>query len=242
MRKKISLGEWFSYFKINFLLDYAIELGVFLIGFLIAIFAFGTGDATKMFPLGVCGALGAIAVTVIFTSIMSFSQQFNVAVTMGCTRKSFLGAYLGTTTVFMIVEFFTAYLLYQLERLVYTAAFPAKEFVDGPEMFFRPGILIFCLIATIVIKFFSGMLVLRFGRMGFFVLWIGYMALCLGFSSICAKASHEPNGYCARFLDALIGVFKSFNGLGIYFLGYAILIILFVVFAVLQLRQEVRTL
>lgn len=241
MRKKISIGEWFSYFKMNFVIDYAIEVGLFVAGFLIALFVFGKGNAEKMFPLGVSLALVSVAITVVFTSVMMFSQQFNVAVAMGCTRKNFLGAYLGTTTVFMVVELLTAYLMYYFERLVYAAAFPTKGFVDAPEIFFKPGVIVFCLIAAVIIKFFSGELVLHFGKTGFIVLWLSYMGLCFGMSNLCTNASREPDGLCARILDTLIWLVQSFYGLGAYILGYAVLIILFGVFGAMQLRQEVRS-
>ena len=244
MEKRNSVLDWFKYFKNNFLLDACAGLIAFAIGMIISIIMWKTGVMEWGVPFGTGFMTGAFLMMALFASMMSFSQQFNIAVAMGCSRRRFLSAFFGTTAVFSVVELLMLWVLYHLEMFVYRCFIPAQEGNDveasiGEVLDLK--IVLTILVAAIVFKFVSGMIALHFGRPGFYVVWFGYMILIFGAGNIATRAADNPDGICAEIMRKVCEILTFWNGLGSYLVIYAVLAILLLVFGRMQLRQEVRS-
>ena len=104
MEKRTSVLDWFKYFNNNFLLDACAGLIAFAIGMIISIIMWKTGVMEWGVPFGTGFMTGAFLMMALFASMMSFSQQFNIAVAMGCSRRRFLSAFFGTTAVLGVIS------------------------------------------------------------------------------------------------------------------------------------------
>ncbi len=243
MKKSNFVVAWFRYFKGNLLVDLCVELISFVIGLVVGIILLGAFGENEGFPFGTVFAAGAFFIMALFASMMYYSQKFNIATAMGCTRKRFLGAFLGTTAVFSMAEMILLWILYHVEMFIYGVIVPRQ---DGSEIvlelgFLTPQILFTILAAVVILKFVSGMVVLHFGRIGFYVMWFGYIILCLGGSSIVSHAADNPDGLSVKLVTGLAEIFTYNNGLGAYLAVYIVFAILFLVFGMMQLREEVRS-
>ena len=240
MKKRNSVMDCFLYFKMNFLLDVMVELILFAVGFGVGVVLCMAYGAEERFPFGVMFAAIGLVMMTLFSAMQSFSQQFNVAIAMGCTRKRFLLAFLGTTAVFTAGEFLFLWILYHLEQGLYGIWMPAQSVVEAGGVL-KPAIVLLVLLAAIVLRFVGGMIVLRFGRMGFYVVWFGYMILCIGGGNMATHVAEVPDGLLARIFQALADILMYHDWLGAYLIGYGLIGILFVIFSALQLHQEVRS-
>ena len=244
MEKRNSVLDWFKYFRRNFQMDACAGLIAFAIGLIISIVMWKAGAMKEGVPFGTGFMVGALVMMALFASMMSFGQQFNIAVAMGCSRRRFLVAFFGTTAVYSVLELLIVWLLYHLEMLIYRCLIPGQEGSDveasiGSVIDLK--IVFTILVAAIVLKFVSGMITLRFGRTGFYVVWFGYMILLFGAGNIVTRAADSPDGACAEIVRTATEILTFRNGLGTYLVVYVILAILLLVFGRMQLRQEVRS-
>lgn len=244
MEKRNSVLDWFKYFRRNFQMDVCAGLIAFVIGLIISGVMWKTGVMDEGFPFGTLFMAVTFIMMILFASMMSFNQQFNIAVTMGCSRKRFLLAFFGTTVVFSVLELLIVWILYHLEMFGYRCLIPGQAASDvGASIgsVIDPKVVFTILVAAVVLKFVTGMATLRFGRTGFYVIWFGYMILSFGAGNIATRAADSPDGVCADIVRAVIEILTYRNGLGTYLVVYVILAILLLVFGRMQLRQEVRS-
>lgn len=241
MEKINSALKYFGYFKNNFLTDFLTEAAGFLIGFLVAFFVLARVEEEEMLMFGSLMAVVALMIGAIFSGMILFQQRFNVAIAMGCTRKRFLGWYLLTSFVFLAIEMLVLSLLYFFEKSLYIFSFPGKKLVCTMDWLFQPKVIIFVILAVVVIKLFTGVFALRYGTIGLIILWGVYMAGCIAFSRICNVAHKKPEGACAVIIDKVAAMIQGMNGMGAAIFGYAVLAIVFLIFARLELKQEIRS-
>ena len=244
MEKRNSVLDWFKYFRRNFQMDACAGLIAFVIGLIISGVMWKTGVMDEGFPFGTLFMAGTFIMMILFASIMSFNQQFNIAVAMGCSRKRFLVAFFGTTAVYSVLELLIVWILYHLEMFGYRCLIPGQAAGDVEASIgsvIDPKAVFTILVAAVVLKFVTGMSTLRFGRTGFYVIWFGYMILSFGAGNIATRAADSPDGVCADIVRTVIEILTYRNGLGTYLVVYAILAILLLVFGRMQLRQEVRS-
>lgn len=233
--------KYFGYFKVNFLVDILAELGGFLLGVILAFFVKARIEEESLVLLGSMLAAIVLVVVCMFDGMVLYYQKFNVAVAMGCTRKKFLEQYFLTSAVFMGIDVLVLYLLNQIEKSLYASVFPAKELEGMIDWLFRPRIILLFILAGVVVKFFTGMVVLRFGKIGFFAMWGVYMVGCLSLSRIGEMVAKHPDGKLAGFIYEVIRIANGMNGMGGYILGYAILAVVLLVFVRMAMKQEVRS-
>ena len=229
-----------GYFKNNFFVDFGLETAAFFIGAVIAVICMGKDAGTTIVPMGSILAIGTMVMTAIFSGCFTFMQQFNLAVAMGCTRRKFLTGYLFTASVFTIAQLVFLYVANKLEISFYTGLYPASKLVGDIGVIFYPKLLVLLVLIFTVFRFFTGMIVLHFGKTGFFVLWGAYMLICVGGSRVSIMMERRPDGLCADFVNAVMHAWQSSTNNMRYIIGYVIVFILFLFTILMARRQEVK--
>lgn len=123
--------------------------------------------------------------TVIFMCIFCFAslfisfgggttRLFNLSVTMGGTRKSFI---ISVWTI-SVIKYETVFLLGFIMHKIQHAVLPGKEFANI-NFLFEPDICIILAFMLASVELVMGSLVLRFGLKSYWILWGIYMILTL---------------------------------------------------------------
>ena len=241
MNKRIkAVTNAFSYFKDNLILDLFLELVGFVVGIFLFLIIFWKEKPDTAFPLGTLMAGIIFAICTFLTGMVGFVRQFNVAVGMGCVRKKFLQAYLGTTIAFLVIDALVLLLYYCIEKAWYLGMFPELVWKLTDKLSISPVKVILILLVILVIKFGSGMIVLHFGNKGMIGCWILYLASSLGVSRVAEILSENPNGILSRIVYGVVDLFHGFGANAGYILGYLICMILFVISIRACLKEEVR--
>lgn len=159
----------------------AIMAGGFLVGVAIVsavALYFGDGKEEGIFQLGVILALVITVFLQGFGTIFSFLGEFNLAISMGQTRKSFVWAYEAVSVIQIVVMAAVAFLMGFVENGIYRVILPkAYMEVDIVANVFRLRYLIPGIFAIAVIEMFLQALLLRYGRRAFWGVWVAWMLL-----------------------------------------------------------------
>lgn len=170
--------------------------GILLVVFCIIIFA-GAGEG-----YGKLGALLALVfgiILVFFGGIFSVQGEFNVAISMGKTRKYFVPArYLGLV-LNVLVMLAVVMLINWLEGIIYPAICPQEvcEFSIDP-LLHNVGALIGIIFGAPVLILLFGALWMRFSAKFFWVLWALWMVLFVGGPRFMSAISKNPDSIPAR--------------------------------------------
>lgn len=116
----------------------------------------------------------------IFINCFGFIPEFNIAVSMGETRKRFVWSYYCFSIIEMLLIIGLGFMIGKIEKIIISLCYPQQECI---ELFWN-HINIFMIVVMIVI--FSGVellvsaFLLRFDRKAFWILWCIWMIGCLG--------------------------------------------------------------
>ena len=154
----------------------AVQLGVFLCGvILVSVIMNVDEDPGAWFCMGTLLGFIALVIIILFCYGFGYAQEFSVALSMGCTRTAFMGAYALRTVLQLLAGYGLLLLLYRLELAVYPLLFAPY----GNELRFsfltdwRWIVPIFA--GLVVLALFIGSLYGRYGKKGlwfFYILWI----------------------------------------------------------------------
>lgn len=112
--------------------------------------------------------------------MVSYGQQFTLAVSMSATRKAFLLDYaLKTATAFLLCYVLTL-LVWQAEQALYPILFPGFLQLLSFRFLLDLRIVLPVLLLCVVISLFTGSLYARFGKKFWVVIYIVFMACCIG--------------------------------------------------------------
>ena len=163
--------NWNSFFVLL-----AIQLGVFLLGVVMVCVIMNVDeDPGAWFCMGTLLSSISLVIITLFCYGFGYAQGFNVALSMGCTRTAFMGAYALRTALQLLASYGLLLLLYRLELAVYPLLFAPY----GNELSFsfltdwRWIVPIF--LGLVVLALFIGSLYGRYGKKGlwfFYILWI----------------------------------------------------------------------
>lgn len=148
-----------------------------LVGFLAGIaiecvIYFGDG-ANNAVPLGMFVAMFGLGMPHVIAASLYLTLEFQLAVTMGVTRKNFVRNYLSLAVPEMAAYYVLFFLIYQFEKVLWgkTLGLPMAEEVLA-IMEVMPICLATGLIGLLVIELLSGALMMRFGPKIFWVYWL----------------------------------------------------------------------
>lgn len=179
----------------------------------------------------------------VLSCIITYGTKFNLAVSMGCTRKEFFSVHWIGTILFILIEIVAVLIFGLLEtglgKIMYANTSLSEELNLLPYLM-NYKVITALLLFVPAMGIFAGSLVMKFQMKAFWALWAVWMFLFLGGAKVSELISENPDG---RLADVVSGVFAFFKGLT----GPAIVLLLLVIFAVvfgisaiLVRKQEVR--
>lgn len=114
-----------------------------------------------------------------FGITFSFVGEFNMALSMGATRKSFVGSY----ALFNMVELagleLLLFVLGKIELALISVIYPQCEIILDVTQYFQWKYLLAVIVGMTVVELFLGAVILRFGMKAFWVVWATWMFLTL---------------------------------------------------------------
>ena len=114
-----------------------------------------------------------------FGITFSFVGEFNMALSMGATRKSFVGSY----ALFNMVELagleLLLFVLGKIELALISVIYPHCEIILDVTQYFQWKYLLAVIVGMTVVELFLGAVILRFGMKAFWVVWAIWMFLTL---------------------------------------------------------------
>lgn len=114
-----------------------------------------------------------------FGITFSFIGEFNMALSMGATRKSFVGSY----ALFNMVELagleLLLFVLGKIELALISVIYPQCEIILDVTQYFQWKYLLAVIVGMTVVELFLGAAILRFGMKAFWVVWAIWMFLTL---------------------------------------------------------------
>ena len=211
-------------------------LGVIII--LIGMALLGPGEGYGM--LGSMFALLFGAIALFFGGIFSVQNEFNLAVSMGRTRKHFVPArYLILALNVVLLEVIVGFWGW-LEKVLYPALYPdamCEMSLDGLTQ--NSGLLAGIAIGTPVLIMFLGVMLMKFTAKFFWVLWVIWMFGCIGVPRIAHAVTEEPQSAAGRFGLAVIDLIESFSTAGVIGVTSVVIIVGMIVTYWLFSKQRV---
>lgn len=158
-------------------------LGITAVGYLIGlIIVFIVMNATKENSYATVGTMLAVIVFAfmnLFGISFSFMGDFNMAVSMGVTRKSFVAGYALFNLLEIAVLEVEIILFGMFEKFMLKTAFPQASMEIDLTTFFTWKYLLGAMVVFTVLEMLLGAVILRYGVKAFWVLWAIWMIVCL---------------------------------------------------------------
>lgn len=150
-----------------------------IVGMLIVSIAFAADqESTTVTAGGTFFALLIWAIVNAALGIAGYQNNFNLMVSLGCTRKDYMIAQIATVYLNMISEAVLIFLIYIIEKTMWRVIFPNKEYVKLVEYVFEHQILLAIILLVPAIRLFVGAAILRFGKIAYWLIWAVWMIGC----------------------------------------------------------------
>lgn len=155
----------------------------YLLGLVIACVQVNTVSSYYI-PVGTGTALGVSLIFQAALTLSVFARNFNLAVSMGRTRREIIGGYWGLAMAELLVLFLGFWILYGIERLLAGILFPAQEVMGDIRVLLQPKILLPVMAGIWCLEFFVGAITMKYGAKAWWSVWAVWMALCLGLPNL----------------------------------------------------------
>ena len=211
-------------------------LGVILVLIIMAVD--GTGEDYGQ--LGTLFAEMFSAIALLFGGIFAVQTDFNLAISMGKTRKYYVPArYLLLvldTTIILAIVFLTS----RIENALYPAIYPGTVCdLNAGGILNSPGVFAAIAMGVPMIVLLFGALLMRFSTKFFWVLWAFWMFLCMGGPRIASATIENPNSLPGRIGLALVEVLTGLTALKLFGIAAVIILAGLIVTFVLFKKQRV---
>lgn len=178
----------------------AISVGGGIIGVIIVLIIMaidGTGEDYGM--LGTMFAIMGGTIAIFFGSIFTVQSDFNLAISLGKTRKYYAPSkYINLMVNVLLIEVVIVVFTY-LEKALYPAIYPGAvcelSFSGLAE---NPGLIVGIALVVPVIIMFLGIMLMKFTAKFFWVLWVLWMFGCMGLPRISHAMTEKPNSWVGR--------------------------------------------
>ncbi len=150
-----------------------------IVGMFVVSIAFAADqESTTVTAGGTFFALLIWAIVNAVLGITGYQNNFNLMVSLGCTRKDYMIAQIATVYLNMISEAVLIFLIYIIEKTMWRVIFPNKEYVKLVEYVFEHQILLAIILLVPAIRLFVGAAILRFGKIAYWLIWAVWMIGC----------------------------------------------------------------
>lgn len=125
----------------------------------------------KTFEIGAIATIMVSLMLIFFINVGRFGTNFNYAVSMGRTRKSFLISYMVVTLIHITIVSMIASLIGLIESIVYKMIYSGTEFEFQVMDKITPAILIMVVLAELILPMFIGAIIMKFGLKSVWIFW-----------------------------------------------------------------------
>ena len=219
-----------------------------ILGFLVAMILWGVmrsvfRQEAQYIPLGTIMALGLCGLGILFTQIFQIKLIFDLEISMGSTRRTFFLSYLLVQALYNVGNYILLVLLVLLEKKIrpfliaqdITVGKKAELIWSWTIRYGFPALLVFTIVSILF-----GTLLMYFGKVAGVILWILWMALCLGGPNIADAVTDAPNSILGRIGLGIAGISSFFSGVVGIITGIIILaVVLAAIYYMIQ-RQAVQ--
>lgn len=166
--------------KMEVLQFLAVAFGSYVFGIIVMmIIRANTMEENECVTLGMLIAMIVLVFIHFFGITFSFVGEFNMALSMGATRKSFVGSY----ALFNMVELagleLLLFVLGKIELALISVIYPQCEIILDVTQYFQWKYLLAVIVGMTVVELFLGAVILKFGMKAFWVVWAIWMFLTL---------------------------------------------------------------
>ncbi|GEM_PF-1284766 len=152
-------------------------------------------------------ALGAVTLVFFVSGVVQFSSSFQLAITMGCTRRAYLFSALAANVVLALGAMLATWPISPLAWLAKQALFPAAPLEGGSLHSAMPALWVFeghiwmlplIALTAVAVGGVMGGVMQRFGQAGFWVVWVFSMLLGAGVGKVADIIAAAQNGLFFR--------------------------------------------
>lgn len=161
-----------------------IMLGVYAVSLTAALIIGKKSEEKEMFMIATLIAAAVGVGIPLFGDMFTFLLEFNIAVSMGQTRKSFVWCYELVSVLEFLAVIVISRALAEAEQMVYRMAMPDVEFIVKTDVIFQIKIIIPVILGLTAVQMFIQAMLLRFGLKAFWTMWLVWMALSLSPSAL----------------------------------------------------------
>lgn len=196
-------------------------------------------EEPKTFEMAFLMSLIAFLGLIFLFSMLVVQRHFQNAVGMSRTRKSFFAGSLlcsAVAALFGMAALFISALTEQLRLRYWWSGYPCESSYLAA---FTPAVLLFFVFAFVVLSQLMGALLLRFGKLAFWVLWVLWMVCAFLIPLISDDLEEKRHTLFAAVGHAFIQVIASLPIFAWLLIGTGILCILLFLSYRMILRQQV---
>lgn len=165
--------------KAELLQFFGIVAGGYLVGLIIVFIVMNATKENSYATVGTMLAVIVFAFMHLFGISFSFMGDFNMAVSMGVTRKSFVAGYALFNLLEIAVLEVEIILFGMFEKFMLKTAFPQASMEIDLTNFFTWNYLSGVLVVFTAVEMFFGAVILRYGMKVLWILWAVWMIICL---------------------------------------------------------------
>lgn len=156
-----------------------IVAGGYLVGLIIVFIVMNATKENSYATVGTMLAVIVFALMHLWGISFSFMGDFNMAVSMGVTRKSFVAGYALFNLLEIAVLEVEIILFGMFEKFMLKTAFPQASMEIDLTNFFTWNYLSGVLVVFTAVEMFFGAVILRYGMKVLWILWAVWMIICL---------------------------------------------------------------
>lgn len=167
-RRKTELLQFGSVMAVSYLFGIMLVLGL----------CFFAGEKTSA-ALGTSIALGMAVVLQGFGSVFGFTQEFNMAVSMGQSRRRFVWCYEAVSLLELTAMTAVLYLMCILEKGIYHFIMPEIAQKTDVAVVFQLKYIFPVILGMVTLEMLWQAILLKFGVKGLWAIWAMWMLACL---------------------------------------------------------------
>lgn len=138
-------------------------------------------------PMGTIAALMMAVIMQIMIRVIVFPKNYNLAVSMGITRREFLIGYQLYNLLEFVIVIFGVWVLYLIEGVVAKVCFSNEPMAEYMDIIFQIKFIVPVLLVLCCLEIFVEAVTMRFGAKAWWTLWAFWMAMCLGGPKLLVK-------------------------------------------------------
>ena len=166
--------------KMEVLQFLAVAFGSYVFGIIVMmIIRANTMEENECVTLGMLIAMAALVFVHFFGIIFSFVGEFNMAISMGATRRAYVGSY----ALFNMAELagleLLRFVLGKIESALMSVIYPQCEVILDLTQYFQWKYLLAVIVGMTIVELFLGAVTLRFGMKAFWAIWAIWMFVTL---------------------------------------------------------------